>query len=128
MTAIQMFAIGIAWLAGANGLFLLFSPILAPRLFVRYSDLGLRTTWSSHMPWWRMPFGLFGMLSLGRVIYCALYAVTFVIPPDWGSPDEDGDWQSYRHWVAFTLAFVATIPVLAALDTTARALVDRDTP
>lgn len=120
MTAAQIILGSLVWLAGVNGLFLLFSPLFAPALFLRYSDFTFGPRGSRDMPWWGMPIGFFGLLSLGRVIYCALYSVTFVIPADLGGLNGDGDWESTRYLVTMMATVVITLALFGVLPSTAK--------
>ena len=118
MTNAQIIGNGLLLLAGAHGLFFLFAPVAAPRLYLRYTGWGMGA--GDDMPWWGMALGFLAMFSIGRVIYCALYSVTFIVPLDWGSPNEDGDWSSYRYQIAFGIACIVTPFVAMANDKAAR--------
>ena len=118
MTNAQIVLNALLWLAGAHGLFFLFAPVGAPKLYLRYTGWAMGE--GQEMPWWGMAVGLFAMLSVGRVIYCALYSVTFVIPADWGSANEDGDWSSMRYQIAVGIACIVTPFLAIANDQVAR--------
>lgn len=47
-------------------------------------------------PWWLWLIFIFSMLAVGMLVYAATYIIVAVIPYDWGSTDEDGEWNSLR--------------------------------
>lgn len=59
MTTAQIIGNGLLLLAGAHGLFFLFAPVAAPRLYLRYTGWGMGE--GDDMPWWGMALG--GVIS-----------------------------------------------------------------
>jgi hypothetical protein len=49
-------------------------------------------------------------------MYAAAYSIVQVIPSDWGSLNEDGDWESTRRGLQITFAGFVTLGVMSALE------------
>lgn len=114
---------------GAWGLFYISAALFSPRWFLRTISFGRRSFKPSiyrggqfDERWWDYPLGLLTLICLGRVVYCAVYAVTFAIPPDWGGLGEDGDWQSTREYVQYVAAFFGSLFLAERLEKNALAV------
>jgi hypothetical protein len=66
---------------------------------------------------WRfyLRFGV-TLLGCGFFMYAAAYSIVQVIPSDWGSLNEDGDWESTRRGLQITFAGFVTLGVMSALE------------
>lgn len=126
MTIAQIITSIIIWLFGAFGIVWITSAISPPSWFVRNVSFdrlykSSNDNWSGDR-WWSYPCGIFILISVGRVVYCAAYAVTFVIPNDWGSIGEDGDFTSARFYFQVVIACFGSITLSGWLER--RALAD----
>jgi hypothetical protein len=54
-------------------------------------------------------------------VYSASYALIAAIPYDWGSHDEDGEWQSTRDSIRFLITLVGSLYLTFSGDQIARA-------
>ena len=108
-----MFAFNLPlWVAGVYGFAL---PIIAALWPSRYRKLA-DFVWNSHDAI-MMPLGIVTLFfPLARVIYCASYAITFIIPPSLNVLDDDGDKTSLRFVVQLSLAIVGSVLAVGALD------------
>jgi hypothetical protein len=102
----------IIWFAGIYGLFLIVIAFVKPRLYRRIVSIA----WGAPEPLIVVAGAIMVLFPLGRVIYCAGYAVTYIIPPDMGFADDTGDWTSYRFLIQFFLAVVGSFFAAAALE------------
>jgi hypothetical protein len=72
---------------------------------------------------WRLwAQGLITALSVGVLVWSAAYAIVAGIPYDWGSHDEDGDWQATRETIRFMITFVGVIYFTFGMDKIAQSL------
>ena len=114
----------VIWVFGAFGLFWIGSAIFAPRWFIRNLSITRIYKKESNFDgdsWWSFPTGLLVVIAIGRVVYCAAYAVTFVIPLDWGGKGEDGDWVSTRFYVQVVMAIIGALLLGNSLEKSALA-------
>ena len=63
------------------------------------------------------------VISVGVVVYSALYALIAAIPFDWGGHTEDGEWQSTRDSIRFFGTIFGTIGLCVQLERIAETLV-----
>lgn len=73
--------------------------------------------------WWLWPLAGLTVISVGVVIYAALYPAISAIPFSWGSHDEYGDWTSTRNYVQTAGAIIGAIGVISCLEKAAEVLV-----
>lgn len=119
---------------GLYGAIYVATAICAPRWFLdtialehiewRYRDRQrARNIMSPGKPWYLFPAMFLTMIAVGVIVYAAAYAIVLVIPYDWGSPDEDGDWQSMRHYLQMMAAFLGGIGLVMRLEKNAEVLI-----
>lgn len=82
-----------------------------------------RNILSPGKPWYAFPVIILTMIAVGVVVYAAAYALVAVIPYDWGSLDDNGDWQSARHYIQGMAALLGGIGLVMRLEKTAEILV-----
>ena len=63
------------------------------------------------------------MLAVGALIYAAIYSVVAVIPHEWGSHDEDGQWMSLRYSIQIGAAIFGGMFLVGRLENNAEVLV-----
>lgn len=54
--------------------------------------------------------------GVGVFVYYAVYPIIDVIPFEWGSLDEDGEWSSTQSLVRYTLTLVGTLALFDTLE------------
>lgn len=74
-------------------------------------------------PWWMWPWALFTMLAVGVLIYAAVYAIVAAIPYDWGSRNEEGEWESLRYSIQMGVGCLGAIGLVLKLESNAEILV-----
>lgn len=97
----------------ACGIYLLFyagSAVVSPRYFLRELWIDRRSE----------PHGWLTKVQVGALFVggglCGWFAsqgLTLAIPADWGYLNEDGEWNSWRNYVAGIIAFVGACSALA---------------
>jgi hypothetical protein len=102
----------IIWLAGIYGIFLIVIALAKPHLYRRIVGI----TWAAPESLTMIAGAVMVVFPLGRVIYCAGYAVTSIIPQNLGFADDNGNWTSYRFVIQFFLAFVGSFFAALALE------------
>ncbi len=56
------------------------------------------------------------LIGLGILFYYAGGALVMMLPADWGSLNEDGEWEYTRHGLQFTFATIASLTVVSSLE------------
>lgn len=74
-------------------------------------------------PWYAMPAAFLTMFAVGVLVYAATYAVVSVVPYDWGSHDEDGEWESIRTTIQYGVGLIGGVGLCLRLEKNAEALV-----
>ncbi|HEV7289262.1 hypothetical protein [Sphingomonas sp.] len=73
--------------------------------------------------WYSMPAVFVTWIAVGVLVYAAVYAIVAVLPYDWGSRDEDGEWQSLRWSIQYGAGFIGGIALCMRLEANAEVLV-----
>ena len=74
-------------------------------------------------PWYAMPIAFVTLVAIGVVIYSASYGLVAAIPYSWGNANEDGEWESLRRSLQFSVAFVGSIVLTPRVKANAEILV-----
>jgi hypothetical protein len=99
----------------------LISPFGLPGFYLRH--LSLEAMHDRRVSLWRLwPQGILTVLAIGVLVYSAAYAIIAAIPYDWGSHDEDGEWQATRDTIRFILTAVGALSLTFAMEKVARAV------
>lgn len=118
MDVVQFAANVIGTVGGALGIFYITTAIISPVWFHKAISIeAICRKYENEII--NYTLGLIVLFSVGRVIFCALYAVTYSLPPSWGSLNEDGDWVTVDFWARSTLACIGCFLVMPALEKSA---------
>ncbi|AIT81246.1 hypothetical protein [Novosphingobium pentaromativorans] len=131
MNAAQFGLAILGWVFGAFGGIWIVSAIVSPIWFANTLSFaritnGRRRLHYAHSieRWWHYPVGLLMLCAIGRVLYCATYAITFIIPPNLGVADDAGDWASARFSIQLLITVLLTVTLAPCLEN--RALADEE--
>jgi hypothetical protein len=115
---------------GLYGALFVGSAIFAPNWFLNTLALNHRDrphrkkSWHDPgTPWWFWLIVIVSVLAVGMLVYAASYFIVAVIPYDWGSADEDGEWYSLRYAIQSTIGVIGGITLVSRLEDNAEVLV-----
>lgn len=95
-------------------LFALYLPD-AYRWIFRGGQRSVVSTWGDKLA---LTPAVLAFIGLAVLSYHAAGSLVALIPPDWGSTDDSGDWQSTRSYVQFLLSFLGAAGLVALIDRT----------
>jgi hypothetical protein len=123
MAELALRSIG-AFLAAYGAAYLLIA-IASPKLFLDWFavDASERRGSKRWQVWIRI--GLTA-LGLGLFLYFAAYSMSRAIPYDWGSVNEDGEWEYARSGFQIMFAFYGTVMIVTTVEKQAEMVVNRE--
>lgn len=129
MTGLSLVLLLLQSILGTYGALYITTAITAPGWFLDNLAVNhirrrrLRQDDLSGDPWWTMPVTIVTILSVGVIVYAAAHAIVAVMPFDWGTHDEDGEWSSLRYYIQAMVGFFGALGLTGQLEKNAEVLV-----